>query len=57
MGIIINRNTFTDSGIKNREQANLLKEKLIFYISKVINEENTPEGFNSENKDFNEDIL
>lgn len=49
MGIAINRNIFTDNGFKNREQANLLKEKIIFYISKVINEENQPEGFSNEN--------
>jgi hypothetical protein len=27
----------------------MIKEKLIFYISKIINEENLPEGFRSEN--------
>lgn len=48
MGITISKNIFTEQGIKNREAANLLKEKIIFYISKVINEENMPEGFNTE---------
>jgi hypothetical protein len=46
MGITINKNVFTDNGFKNREAANMLKEKIIFYISKIINEENAPEGFN-----------
>lgn len=49
MGIALSRNIFSDTGIKNREQGNLLKEKLINYICKVINEENTPEGFTEEN--------
>lgn len=48
MGIIIPRNHLTESGFKSRELANLLKEKIIFYICKVINEENAPEGFNTE---------
>jgi len=26
----------------------LLKEKIIFYISRIINEENVPEGFDTE---------
>ena len=33
---------FTDGVIKSREQANMLKEKLIAYLCKVINEENQP---------------
>lgn len=43
MGITINKNWFTDSGFKQREQANMLKEKLIAYLCKVMNEENQPE--------------
>lgn len=35
---------FTDGIIKSREQANMLKEKLISYICKVMNEENYPEN-------------
>jgi hypothetical protein len=31
---------FTDGVIKNREQANMIKEKLIAYLCRVINEEN-----------------
>lgn len=45
MGIKLALNAFTENGIKSREQGNLIKEKLIFYITKVINEENQPEGF------------
>jgi hypothetical protein len=48
MGITINRNIFSEGGMKNREQTNLLKEKLILYLIKAINEENVPEGFNAE---------
>ena len=33
---------FTDGVIKSREQTNMLKEKLIAYLCKVINEENQP---------------
>ena len=47
MGITINKSVFSDNGFKNREAANLLKEKIIFYISKVINEENVPVDFTS----------
>lgn len=32
----------------------MLKEKIIFYISKIINEENAPEGFNTETKTSDE---
>jgi hypothetical protein len=33
---------FNDGFIKSREIANMLKEKLIAYLCKIINEENTP---------------
>lgn len=35
---------FNDGFIKSREAANMLKEKLIAYLCKIINEENTPEN-------------
>lgn len=47
MGIPLNKNAISENGIKNREMGNLIKEKLIGYLSKVINEENQPEGFNN----------
>ena len=40
----INSNYFNDGAIKSREQANMIKEKLIAYLCKVINEENQPEN-------------
>jgi hypothetical protein len=40
----VNKNWFTDTGFKSREQANLLKEKIIAYLCKVINDENVPEN-------------
>lgn len=46
MGIAssINRAWFTaDGSIKSREQANMLKEKLIAYLCKVMVEENQPD--------------
>ena len=49
MGFNVNRNLFTDYYFKSRESANLLKEKLIFYLCKIINDENSPEGFDQEN--------
>jgi hypothetical protein len=54
LGITISRNSFSEHGIKSREAANLLKEKIIFYICKVINEENVPEGFNTDNGLYDE---
>ena len=42
MGIPVTASMFTDGVIKSREQANMLKEKLIAYLCKVINEENQP---------------
>lgn len=44
MGFSFNKNIFADGGIKNRELANSLKEKLISYLCKAINDENVPEG-------------
>jgi hypothetical protein len=35
---------FTDGVLKSREQANMIKEKLIAYLCKVINDENQPEN-------------
>ena len=35
---------FTDGAIKSREQANMIKEKLIAFLCKVINEENQPDN-------------
>ena len=35
---------FTDGIVKSREQANMIKEKLIAYLCKGINEENQPEN-------------
>ena len=45
MGFAANRNLFSDNYFKSREAANLVKERLIFYLCKIINEENAPEGF------------
>lgn len=45
MGIVINRNLFADQVFKSREHANMLKEKIIGYLCKVIQEESLPEGF------------
>ena len=35
---------FTDGALKSREQGNMIKEKLIAYLCKVINDENQPEN-------------
>lgn len=45
MGIVINRNLFADQVFKSREHANMLKEKIIGYLCKVVQEESLPEGF------------
>lgn len=42
LGLQINANMFADGVLKSRETANLIKEKLIGYLCKVINEENQP---------------
>jgi hypothetical protein len=34
---------FADGLLKSREQGNMIKEKLIAYLCKVINDENQPE--------------
>ena len=40
----INKSWFTADGIiKSREQANMIKEKLIAYLCKVMVEENMPD--------------
>lgn len=57
MNINFNKNIFTETGPKNRELANLLKEKLISYLCKIINEENQPEGFNVESGSTIDDAL
>jgi hypothetical protein len=49
MGIVINRNIFADSMFKTREQGNMIKEKIINYLCKILQEENLPEGFSLEN--------
>ena len=36
MGIVINKNIFNDTTFKSREHANMVKEKLICYLCKVI---------------------
>lgn len=42
LGMQIQANMFADGVLKSRETANLIKEKLIGYLCKVINEENQP---------------
>jgi hypothetical protein len=44
LGINLTTNMFTDGVLKSREQANMIKEKLIAYLCKVINDENQPEN-------------
>lgn len=44
MGFVINKNLFSDLSFKSRETTNLVKEKLIFSLCKVMNESNAPEG-------------
>mmetsp|Transcript_33812 Transcript_33812/g.32895 ORF Transcript_33812/g.32895 Transcript_33812/m.32895 type:complete len:111 (-) Transcript_33812:1199-1531(-) len=55
MNLQFNRNVFGEFGIKSRELGNLLKEKLINYICKVINEESQPEG--NENGILQEELV
>jgi hypothetical protein len=40
IGVPVTQNMFNDGFIKSREIANMVKEKLIVYLCKVINEEN-----------------
>jgi hypothetical protein len=42
IGVPVSQAMFNDGFIKSREIANMLKEKLIAYLCKIINEENTP---------------
>jgi hypothetical protein len=42
-GIPINKAWFTETGFKSREQGNMLKEKLIAYLCKIVSEENLPD--------------
>lgn len=44
LGLSVTANMFCDGVIKSREQANMIKEKLIAYLCKVINEENAPDN-------------
>jgi len=43
IGVPVSQAMFNDGFLKSREIANMLKEKLIAYLCKVINEENTPQ--------------
>lgn len=44
LGSVINKNTFNgDGSLKGgREQGNMIKEKLIAYLIKIMQEENVP---------------
>ena len=44
IGVPVQLHMFNDGLIKSREIANIIKEKLIAYLCKVINESNTPEN-------------
>lgn len=44
LGLNLTTNMFTEGALKSREQGNMIKEKLIAYLCKVINEENLPEN-------------
>ena len=44
IGVPVTQNMFNDGFIKSREIANMVKEKLIAYLCKVINDENQPES-------------
>ena len=42
LGLNLTASMFSDGMLKSREQANMIKEKIIAYICKVINEDNQP---------------
>lgn len=44
LGLNLTLGMFTDGCLKSREQGNMIKEKLIAYLCKIINEENQPEN-------------
>jgi hypothetical protein len=44
LGVNLTAGMFTDGAIKSREQANMIKEKIIAFLCKVINDENQPEN-------------
>ncbi len=43
IGVPVSQAMFNEGFFKSREIANMLKEKLIAYLCKVINEENQPQ--------------